>query len=237
MVAIVIYKEANLIAIISIIISMLSVASKSFVFSIASALTLKQLFFNWLSAVTDFFGIFCILSWVFYQTNDDQLNAAFNTIQTVWLYRIYCCTLPMVGSAALLCFVGFNSDFWPNSRDYYNTLSLVCARIGTISAVALVCICGFVAGLLSFEIMSFVWPAATLWYLGTNRFPEDKVSSEFYFTVIGWINEAKKHRVGSMYKGCTSFTKYQDKMIRLSSFHTIILMMMGLDHGDRWGFH
>ena len=51
LVAIVIYKEANIISIISILLSMLSVASKSFVFSIATALNLKQLLFNWLCAI------------------------------------------------------------------------------------------------------------------------------------------------------------------------------------------
>ena len=51
LIAIVIYKEANIISIISILLSMLSVASKSFVFSVAFALNLKQLLFNWLCAI------------------------------------------------------------------------------------------------------------------------------------------------------------------------------------------
>eukprot|EP01083_Nonionella_stella_P193652 714971_1 len=66
MVAIVYFQEANLIAIISILLSMLSVSTKAFVFSIATALNLKQLFFNWCCAVTDFFGVFFAVTWVFY---------------------------------------------------------------------------------------------------------------------------------------------------------------------------
>eukprot|EP01083_Nonionella_stella_P150456 479297_1 len=47
MIAIVVYNEANVIAIISILVSMLSMASKSFIFSVASAITIKQLMWNW----------------------------------------------------------------------------------------------------------------------------------------------------------------------------------------------
>ena len=66
MIAIVAFQEANVLSIISILLSMLSVASKAFVFSIATALTPQQLLFNWLCVITDFFGIFSAVSWTFY---------------------------------------------------------------------------------------------------------------------------------------------------------------------------
>eukprot|EP01084_Bolivina_argentea_P310325 536961_1 len=74
MCSIVIYNETNIISILSILISLLSVASKSFVFSMGSATNIKQLLFNWLCAVTDFFGIFFVVCWVFYEPNDDHLK-------------------------------------------------------------------------------------------------------------------------------------------------------------------
>ena len=48
MVAIVAFQEANLLSIISILLSMLSVASKAYVLSLATALTPRQLLLNWL---------------------------------------------------------------------------------------------------------------------------------------------------------------------------------------------
>ena len=64
--AIVYFEDWNLIAIISITISMASVAAKSLVFSVAGAINIKQMAFNWLCAITDFCGIFFVVSWVFY---------------------------------------------------------------------------------------------------------------------------------------------------------------------------
>ena len=223
MAAIVIYEEANIIAIISILISMLSVASKSFVFSIATALTLKQLFFNWLSGITDFFGLFFVVAWVFYTPKDEYLQDAFITIQNVWLYRIYSCTAPLIATLSFLCYVGFTTDEWPKSRHYNSTIGLCCARFSLLLGMTIMFVCGVIASTLSSEILTWCFPAGTLWYLGTRRYPESKLASEFYFTIIGWVNSARQHRVGSRYKGCTSYTKYQDKMMRLSSFHATML--------------
>ena len=223
MAAIVIYEEANIIAIISILISMLSVASKSFVFSIASALTMRQLFLNWLSGITDFFGLFFVVSWVFYKPNDEYLQDAFAVIYNVWLYRIYICTLPLVGFSSIFVYVGISYDEWPQ-RDITSTcVDLCCSRFILMFGMAIVWMCGVVGSTLAFEIMTWVWPCGVLWILGTNRFPDSKIASEFYFTIIGWIKAAQKHHVGSKYKGYTSYTKYQDKCMRLSAFHSIIL--------------
>ena len=226
MVAIVTFKEANIIAIISILISMLSVASKSFVFSIATALTMKQLFFNWLSGITDFFGIFFAVSWVFYKPNDDYLQDAFSTIQDVWLYRLYCCTLPLVGSVSIFFFIIVLYENWSSGTGgtRMSSYAKCCARFFLILGVTIIWICGCIAGMLASEIMTWVFPAVTLFILGTQRFPETSEAGEFYFTIIGWINSAKKHRVGTRYKGCTSYTKQQDKIMRLSSFHHVILI-------------
>ena len=223
MVAIVIYKEANIVAIISILISMLSVASKSFVFSIASALTIKQLFFNWLSGITDFFGIFFAVSWVFYEPESEYLNDAFVTIQTVWLYRLYCCTLPMIVSLSMFGFAVGIEEMWPDTSTMY-LFGKCCSRFFAIVIVIIMWMCGIIASALAFEIISWTWAAGTLFALGTQRFPQNAKSGEFYFTIIGWINSAKKHHVGTRYKGCTSYTKYQDKMMRLSSFHHVMLL-------------
>eukprot|EP01084_Bolivina_argentea_P123645 219121_1 len=53
MTAIVMFDETNIVSIISILISLLSVASKSLVFAFGASSNFKQLVFNWLCAVTD----------------------------------------------------------------------------------------------------------------------------------------------------------------------------------------
>ena len=228
MVAIVVYEEANTIAIISILISMLSAACKSFIFSVGFAKSLKQLFFNWISAVTDFFGVFCIVSWVFYQPKDNNLQHAFEIFQNIWLYRIYICTLPLVILASLVTYGLATFDFMPSRDDP------CCQRFcGGIVAIIML-ICGIIATTLAAEIAIFVWPVCVLFILGTSRFPDQKIALQFYFMMIGWINQSKKHHVGSRYNGYTSYTKYQDKMMRLASFHYMMGSEMDSRHRNKY---
>ena len=149
MVAIVIYKEANIVAIISILLSMLSVASKSFVFSIATALTMKQLFFNWLSGISDFFGIFFAVSWAFYEPNDKTLQPAFNIIQAVWFYRLYCCTLPLIALSSILGHISAMYEWWPGGQKK-------CAILLLFVLITIVWACGIIASTVVSEIFTWV---------------------------------------------------------------------------------
>merc|ERR1712176_1150824 len=117
MAAIVIYKEPNTIAIISIFISLLSVASKSMVFMMGVSNNIKQLFFNWLCAVTDFFGMFFIVCWVFYEPNDESLEDAFSTIHNVWLWKLYILEFPGVLFPAFFWYITF---VWGEGTDWYD---------------------------------------------------------------------------------------------------------------------
>ena len=66
-VAIVVYQEANYVSIISILLSMFSVTTKSLILS--QGIEIYTFVWSWLCVVTDFFGIFFTLTWVFY-SND-----------------------------------------------------------------------------------------------------------------------------------------------------------------------
>eukprot|EP01083_Nonionella_stella_P093884 263341_1 len=230
MIAIVMFKEADLISITSILISLLSLASKSFVFSIASALTLKQLFFNWLSAVTDFLGIFFAVSWVFYEPENEDLKHAFVVIQTIWLYRLYTCTIPLVGIFSVVFYLIALMESAPSQGNTIQAyvkwlLMMLCLFMG----VTVMWAAGIIGAVLVFEIVSWTWFAFVFFSLGTQRFPENKIAAEFYLTVIGWIASAEKHRVGTRYKGVQSYSKYQDKMMRISAFHHVALESNWLD--------
>ena len=61
--------------------------------------------------------------------------------------------------------------------------------------VAVMWACGIIASTLGFEIAAFVFPTGCLWILGTDRFPQDKVKSSFYFNNKN-DNDGKYH-VGS----------------------------------------
>ena len=72
-IAIVYYQETNYISIISILLSMLSVMSKSLVLS--QGIDKSTFIWTWLCVVTDFFGIFFTLTWVFY--SHDSIHGDF----------------------------------------------------------------------------------------------------------------------------------------------------------------
>jgi len=82
---------------------------------------------------------------------------------------------------------------------------------------------GCIAGMLVAEIMCWTWMAGL--FLGVSwRLPGyHKLSLQFYFTLAKWINSAQRHQIGSRYKGCTSYTKQEDKMMRLGSANGILV--------------
>ena len=61
MIAIIYYQKPSTIGIISILMSLLSVAIKALMFS--QAIVFSVFVFNWLSLVCDFFGVFAVVSW------------------------------------------------------------------------------------------------------------------------------------------------------------------------------
>eukprot|EP01083_Nonionella_stella_P034486 94381_1 len=85
--AIVYYQEANVIAILSVLISMASVMSKSLILS--QGVEKYTFIWTWLCAVTDFFGIFFTLTWVFYSHDSlsTHLFGYFNIFGMIWLLK------------------------------------------------------------------------------------------------------------------------------------------------------
>ena len=91
MIAIVLYGKANIIAIISILLSMTSVSTKAFIFS--QSIDNSIFLFNWLSAVADFFGVFFVISWVFYDSkihinSGESFFDSFTFIGQLWVYAV-----------------------------------------------------------------------------------------------------------------------------------------------------
>lgn len=88
MVAIVYYQEANTIAICSILLSMLSVSTKSMIFS--RSIDTVTFLFNWLCCICDFYSIFYFISWVFYNPHIDDDDGYFEmtAIGYLWIGKL-----------------------------------------------------------------------------------------------------------------------------------------------------
>ena len=89
-------------SIVSILISICSVSSKTLVFS--RSIDYTTFIFNWLCAVTDFFGVFFAVSWVFLNiphtnnnnnhNNNNNIGNWFNNltiIAQIWIVKVTIC--------------------------------------------------------------------------------------------------------------------------------------------------
>ena len=193
MIAIVYYKDANLLSVISIIISMFSVASKSFVFSVAGAMDTKTLLLNWISAVSDFFGIFFVVSWVFYNTDDIDNNNnsdsfSFNFIGTFWFIKYVSCVLPIV-------FVG-SIGGWMLGLDvlhshYIDRNTPQCKRyiIYTFGSfvIAILWVFGCVTSSILLEIACFVYIAFFISSRLSDRYPMEKEPIKNWDELLKWV--------------------------------------------------
>ena len=107
--AMVYYKETNIISIGSILLSMTSIMTKSFV--ISQGVEWKSYLFCWLCVITDFFSIFFIVSWIF--LSNDYINGNFlnyfSFVAEMWFYKVGISILPPI-LAAPVAYVLFG--FW-----------------------------------------------------------------------------------------------------------------------------
>ena len=108
LVAMVYYKETNIISIGSILLSMTSIITKSFV--ISRGIEWKSYLFCWLCVVTDFFSIFFIVSWIF--LSNDYINGDFlgyfSIIGELWCIKVGISIIPpLVAIVVLWILVGF----------------------------------------------------------------------------------------------------------------------------------
>ena len=108
-VAIVVYQEANYISIASILLSMFSVMTKSLILS--QGIDKYTFIWTWLCAVTDFFGIFFILSWAFYSNEHiyGEYYGFFNIFGIVWFWKF---VISVASIAATGCVLFALFGYW-----------------------------------------------------------------------------------------------------------------------------
>ena len=106
LIAIVYYQDTQILNIISICISLTSIATKTLVCSVA--IDFRVFIFNWLSLVCDFFGIFAIILWVFYNPNNPGEITLLGQIWIVKAVIIWIMMSVFIGGP--ICIMSFHDD-------------------------------------------------------------------------------------------------------------------------------
>ena len=172
-IAIVYYNEANYVSIISIFLSMFSVMTKSLIFS--QGIDFKTYIWTWLCIVVDFFGIFFILTWVFY-TNDTLLTpdflGYFSVIGEIWFYKVMLSVSPTVFLIATWVVMynlpGMLKDLWFQSADlkcWQKVGFTIFLFVAGSIFMSVMCAVGFIG----IEIFCFSFMALLLYFIATNR--------------------------------------------------------------------
>merc|ERR1719295_2242005 len=110
-----------ILTILSISVSMISVCSKSFAFSVSVSINTKSVIFSWLCCATDFISIFCTGSIIFYGFRHEEHYEAFNSIQTIYIWKIGVCVIPMTLIGAVGVNLYFSIHFISHSLHHHNS--------------------------------------------------------------------------------------------------------------------
>ena len=199
LIAMVYYREMNIISIGSIMLSMTSIMTKCFV--ISQGVEWKSYLFCWLCVITDFFSIFFIVSWVFLSNqhiNGDFLGY-FSIIGQLWCFKIGISILPPIICFACGWIFGgywlFMYDLFKQNRSkpwyqvgFYAFFWTVCGNAFFATGF---CVCSIMAGLFG-EIICFSFIAAFIFvFLTKNRwdYTNDKVS-DMINEILNFISNA-----------------------------------------------
>eukprot|EP01084_Bolivina_argentea_P246470 412473_1 len=172
-VAIVYYEEATYVSIISILLSMFSVMTKSLMLS--QGIDIFTFIWTWLCVVTDFFGIFFTLTWVFYSHDAIHGNfmGYFNIFGQIWLWKFAISTLIPIAFGIIVffglvywviaCGLFFDPEF---SRLALERCGYSCLWIIFSPILAVLCVFG---GCLGGEVFCFSILAVTLYAVYADR--------------------------------------------------------------------
>eukprot|EP01083_Nonionella_stella_P156659 507573_1 len=220
-IAIVYYQEANYISVISILLSMFSVISKSLILS--QGIEKYTFIWTWLCVVTDFFGIFFTLTWVFYSHDSihGEFLGYFNIFGQIWIYKFLISTLLPV-AFGLIVFFGFaywflycgllcDSDFdsRPRRRCGWSSLWLIFSPIVAVLCAFAACLAG--------EVFCFSILALVVYTFGTNRIQQSRSdhTSELVGLILDFISQGndKRLRILSINKGLKTKSARLNKYI------------------------
>lgn len=222
MIAIVKFKEANIVSIISILISMISVATKSMVINIA--IEYKTFIFNWLSMVTDFFGIFFAISWVWYHPQSDD---TFTIIGYIWLCKLTFLVLPFVYFTGVSMFFGFVRKFHNRGMEDIRykfvrdptICERTCSILSTSIVIGILHFIGLALGTMVVEIGCLSYMAWINWFFVTDPVEHDTDHAVmFWGKLFDWLGKAKGRQDLVLRISCIWYMRDKDKSIFSSSY-------------------
>eukprot|EP01084_Bolivina_argentea_P255195 429150_1 len=205
-VAIIYYQHTNYIYVISLLLSIFSVILKSLIFSRGTEK--YTLIWTWLCVITDYFGVFFIITWLFYHHDYIQQGflGYFDIIFVdIWFYK---CAITVLLPATLVIVVFFGVIYWlvsclnfltvehiTDESTLFKTCLVICWMILTPFIIAFTIIFVFVACIIP-EIICFSIPAFVIYDGSTSRvdngyysiIAEQNISLILHFLISG------KHR-------------------------------------------
>eukprot|EP01083_Nonionella_stella_P233727 823202_1 len=225
-IAIVYYQEANYVSIISILLSMFSVITKSLILS--QGVEKYTFIWTWLCVVTDFFGIFFTLTWVFYSHDSihGDFMGYFNIFGQIWIYKFAISALLPV---AVGLFVFFGFAYWIlycailYETSDPATILTKCGRgcVWLTFSPIMALLCGF-AACLAFEVFCFSLFALAVYLFGTLRIGEHSSdhTSELVGLILDFIfdGDDKRLRVLSVNKGLNALKLGGTRCACISAF-------------------
>ena len=188
MFAIVYYGESNLLTIGSIFLSLISVSSKSLIFCVYIANDFISILFYWICMIIDFFGIFFVVCWVFYDysnnDNDDvftnEQQNAFDIVSSLWMYKVFYFVTPFVATFAVMV-IYKNTEVLRLDSGF---CSHPCIPIMLIIIYPImVCM-----GVVIFEITNFMFVVFIICRMYTLRYPATEKGLNNWYSLLDWVD-------------------------------------------------
>eukprot|EP01084_Bolivina_argentea_P278510 475834_1 len=191
MIAIVYFNESDIISIISIIISMISIASKSLIFSAVTSINIKTMIFTWFYFVSDIFGLFFILSFVFYGGNHINQNII-HILRSIWLYKLAIFTAPTCLILSIPVYIWGVHNLHDKAGGWHlriHGLAYWCLMIVCFIFVIPLWLLGMVIGLILLETACYSYIAYIVYKMGHGRIPANQ-ATRTWLELIDWIKES-----------------------------------------------
>ena len=231
MTALVYYNEPNWISIVSILISLSSVCSKLLLLVLqGQSHGWKFPLWIWLCFVSDFLGIFFIVSFAFYTPAIIEYQQYFLTIRSIVCWEFIICIAPFIVGGAM----GINI-YWIIKKSKNKPWTAVF----WIPSYTFLMIIGVCIVSLTMQIFACWWAGlAMAWVTTSNRLPSKEEHEKFYRNLLKWIiHESKEVRNT---KNEIILTKRQDKILKICVINKALLHKhTEIDHTEhhfKWKF-
>lgn len=184
--------------------------------------TWKIKIFVWLSFVLDFFGIFFIVSFAFYQPTNTEYQQYFDNFFDFCFWEMVFCVFPFAVIGSIGLHIYWDAKVLVDKFIRYRTYPYACYPFALL-AVTLFWVIGLFLTLLIMNIFCVLWPAFAILGMSTSsRLPFDKEPKQFYLSFIPWIKD-EATAIRDIDNNKVLFTANEDRIRRLCVLNKIVL--------------